>query len=86
MDRAEITRRFAHHPPRTPEHVEQHEAVRRLLTDAGHALNEMLPDGREKSLALTKLEETGFHAHSALARARAVDEPQITLSEEAPGS
>jgi hypothetical protein len=71
MERDEITRRFAHHPPRTEKHVREHEAVRGLLTDLAHDLNDILPDGREKSLALTKLEETGFHAHSALARARA---------------
>ena len=74
MDAAEIAKRFSHHPPRTSKHVEQHEAIRTLLMDLAHDLNEILPDGREKSLAMTKLEETGFHAHSALARARA-DEP-----------
>lgn len=71
MDHAEIERRFRHHPPTTREHAEQHEHVRQVLLDTAHELNHRLPEGRSKSLALTALEESGFHAHAALARHRA---------------
>lgn len=69
MQPADIEHRFAFHAAATQEKRDAHTNVRqqcRLLADE---LNELLPDGREKSLALTKLEEVMFWANAAIARA-----------------
>ncbi|MGN7137222.1 Acb2/Tad1 domain-containing protein [Streptomyces pseudogriseolus] len=69
MQPADIEHRFAFHAAATQEKRDAHTSVRqqcRLLADE---LNELLPDGREKSLALTKLEEVMFWANAAIARA-----------------
>lgn len=63
----DIERRFTHHPPdeaRATEHV----WAREILKDAAAQLSGGLPDGREKSLVLTKLEEAMFWANAAIAR------------------
>ena len=45
-----------------------HQKVRETLYEAASTLNLMLPNGREKSLAITKLEEAMFFANAAIAR------------------
>lgn len=68
MDDFDITNRFDYHPPQSERRRNAHEDVRGLLQDAAHELNHMLPEGREKSSAVTKLEEAMFWANAALAR------------------
>ena len=65
----DLERRFNHHPPATPGRADLHEAVRMICKSVAYGLSEMVPDGREKSLALTKLEEVMFWANAAIARA-----------------
>lgn len=65
---ADIDNRFAYHPP-TPERVTAHETVRELCRTLAHTLDGILPSGRDKALALTKLEETMYAANAAIARA-----------------
>lgn len=65
---AEIERRFVHHPP-TPAANLLHDVVNRELLRIAHVLDEMLPDGREKALALTELQSTRMWAHAAIATA-----------------
>jgi hypothetical protein len=97
VEHAEIEKRFRHHPPRSQQDGQAHESAREAFRQLAHEMNETLPDGREKSLVLTALEEGLMWANAALARARAVPAatdvpergrqvPQITLSEETPGS
>lgn len=68
MDPRDIEHRFVFHAPSTEEEADAHISVRqqcRLLADC---LNERLPDGREKSVAITRLEEVMFWGNAALAR------------------
>ena len=67
MNQPELDRIFDHHPPTTDEAVLAHEQVRALFKDVAKTLSN-LPAGRERSLALTKLEEASFWAHAAIAR------------------
>lgn len=62
----EITRRFTFQPP-TEETRPKHEAVNALMLATAHALDELLPEGREKALALTSLQETRAWANTAIA-------------------
>lgn len=67
-DHDDIDNRFEYHPP-SPEKIRQHERVRSYLRQMAHEFADSLPAGREKSLALTKLEEAMFWANAAIARA-----------------
>ena len=68
MDALDIDNRFDYHPPQTEERKQDHEQVRTSLKSLAHRLNEIVPDGREKSLAMTHLEEAMFWANAGLAR------------------
>lgn len=63
-----LEHRFTYHAPRTPEIVTAHEQVRHVCHEAAGRLAAILPDGREKSLALTNLEQAMFWANAAIAR------------------
>ena len=63
----EIERRFTYHRPEGQK-VEDHDDVRLAFKEWATALAETLPEGREKSLAFTALEESSFWAHAAIAR------------------
>lgn len=83
MDRAEIDRRFAYHPPRSNTRVDEHALVRGIVRSAATELA-WLPDGREKSLAYTALEEAMFWANAAVARAEDPD-AEVSPDEAAAG-
>jgi pyridoxine 5'-phosphate synthase PdxJ len=63
----DIANRFTYHPPDDARRV-QHEDIRQLLLEDAQYLNANLPEGREKSLAITKLEEVMFWSNAAIAR------------------
>lgn len=65
---ADLGQRFDYHPPRSENRKMQHESVRDECHYLANRLNNMLPDGREKALVVTKLEEVMFWANAALAR------------------
>lgn len=67
IDPAEIDNRFTYHPPNDGQ-VLSFTAIRVTAKQFAHIINAQCPDGREKSLALTKLEEAVMHANSAIAR------------------
>ena len=50
----------------TPEQVEQIEAIRSILKNTHATILETLPPSRERSLALTKLEEVSMWANKAV--------------------
>lgn len=66
----ELQLRFAYHPPRSEEDRSLHEDVRVEFLAVAQSLNELLPNGRSKSLCFTALEEAMFHANAAIARER----------------
>lgn len=64
---AEVARLFAHHPPKTDKRIEQHDAIREAAATLAVVFNEVLPDSREKSLALTNLQDAAMWANAAVA-------------------
>jgi len=72
MDAAELDHRFAYHPPPNETIGELHASVRGICRDVAAGLNHLLPDGSEKALAITNLEQVMFWANAAIARTAAV--------------
>jgi hypothetical protein len=67
MEASDIEKRFAYHAP-DPEKIEKHEHVRSECRKLAYYLNELLPEGREKSLVVTHLEDVMMWANAAIAR------------------
>lgn len=67
IGKTDIDSRFTYHPP-----TENRKVKHLLIREHGKALAEYLdenvPDGREKSLAITKIEEAIMWANAGLAR------------------
>lgn len=68
MHPEDIAHRFAFHAATTDEKRDAHTSVRQQCRQLADALNESLPEGREKSLAITHLEETMMWSNAAIAR------------------
>jgi hypothetical protein len=67
MSPNDILHRFKYHRP-DAEKAERHQLVRDQVLALATVLNAVLPDGREASLAITKLEEVMFWSNAAVAR------------------
>lgn len=63
----DIENRFGYHRPNEVK-IKEHELVRAQVKGMAHYWDGNLPNGREKSLAITKLEEAMFWANAAIAR------------------
>jgi hypothetical protein len=66
----DIDNRFSFHPAEDETIRHQHAAVREECRLLARTLKVMLPPVREKSLAVTKLEEVMYWANAAIARQR----------------
>lgn len=66
MEDHEIARRHTYSPP-DADRVKVHESINNKMLEVAHWLNEMLPEGRNKSLALTHLEDVQMRANKAVA-------------------
>lgn len=68
MEDKDIENRFTHHPPSGDDVAVLHEEARAIVRAMAYQLNELVPEGREKSLAITKLEEALFWVNAGIAR------------------
>lgn len=64
----ELEKRFSFHPATTEEKKQAHETIRNTCLRVAIDLNNQLPEGREKALAITHLEEVMFWSNAAIAR------------------
>jgi hypothetical protein len=69
MDQADLDNRFTFHEKSRSLNAEKHQLVREVCGNLAETMNAVLPEGREKALVLTKLEEAMFWANAAIARA-----------------
>ncbi len=67
MDFEDLKRRFTYHKPKEGQ-PEMYEDIRAQALRFAVTLNEYCPDSREKSSAMTKLDEVVMHANAAIAR------------------
>lgn len=68
MDSHDLEHRFAFHAATTEEKRDAHTSVRQACRALADFLNNKLPEGREKALAITHLEEVMLWGNAALAR------------------
>jgi hypothetical protein len=64
----QIEKNFKYHSPKDQETVLAHETVRNECRHLANTLDTLLPDSREKSLTMTKLEEVMMWANASIAR------------------
>lgn len=65
----DLAHRFKYHPPRNDAARVLHERVRNECRVLAQFLDDVIPDeSREKSLAITKIEEAMMWANAAIAR------------------
>lgn len=62
-----LKNRFTYHPPTDAQKL-KYEAIRRIALKCATWIDENVPDSREKSLAITHIEEAVFWANAAIAR------------------
>lgn len=67
VDRLKLDNNFTYHAPRGDQ-SERYQALRGMAKDLAFAICDNCPDSRERSLALTKLEEAIFWANASIAR------------------
>jgi hypothetical protein len=68
MQADDLANRFNYHAPRDEATKQAHESVRRQCLNLANWIDSLVPEGREKSLAITHLEETMMWANAGIAR------------------
>ena len=68
MDIKDLENRFTYHAPKEGQ-PEKYAEIRSVGFLLAKTINALCPEGREKALAVTKLEEAIFWANAAIARA-----------------
>lgn len=63
----ELQKRFTYHAPK-PGQPEKYEAIRNKAKELAELIDAECPDSREKSLAMTSLEESVMWANASIAR------------------
>lgn len=64
----DLQKRFSWHPPATKQTADNHALVRHECLKVASQFNDVLPPSREKSLAITKIEEAMMWANASIAR------------------
>jgi len=64
----DLLNRFTYHAPSDVELRNKYELIRSIALSYATVLNDIVPDSREKSLSITKLEEVVFWANAGIAR------------------
>ena len=67
MDAQDLDKRFTYHAPRGDQPA-RYVAIRNAARELVKVIDDLAPDGREKSLAITNLEQVVFWANAAIAR------------------
>lgn len=67
MDTNDLQNRFAYHKPK-PGQLDDYKQIRDDVYAVALLIDDLCPDSREKSLAITKLEEAVFWANASIAR------------------
>jgi hypothetical protein len=67
IDQTELANRFIYHPPKDGQ-ADRYIAIREEAHRLAAKLNKWVPDSREKSLAMTHLEDAVMWANAAIAR------------------
>lgn len=62
-----IENNFTYHPP-NEDQVTRYQMLREAAKDLAHLIDELVPDSREKSVAMTNLETSIFWANAGIAR------------------
>jgi hypothetical protein len=68
MNWSELEHRFTYHPPRSAAEVNNHETIREAARDFAAYIYARIPEGREKAIAITKVEEALYWANAGIAR------------------
>ncbi len=66
MTNQELESLFTYHPPKNDEQKFKYETIRNEAKSFALYLNTTLPDSREKSLAITKLQEAVMWANASI--------------------
>lgn len=78
----ELQNRFTYHAPQGND-VDKYQMIRNIGLSFATVINELVPDSREKALAITKLEEVVFWANAGIARNKNVEPtPSIVVTVE----
>lgn len=64
----EMAKRFTYHPPRSDDEIQAYARIRSMAHDIAQHIDQVAPDSREKSLAITAIEEAVMWANAAIAR------------------
>jgi hypothetical protein len=67
IEQSDLNNRFTYHPPRDNQ-VGSYVQVRNAGKVLAELINQLAPDSREKSLAITRVEEAVMWANAAIAR------------------
>ena len=68
-----IEKAFTYHPPKKHQ-AGMYSSIRETAKMFAYVIDELVPDSREKSLAMTKLEECVMWANAGIARNEVQDE------------
>lgn len=66
MLRGDIEKTFTHHPPK-PDQVTRYEQIRAAAKEFAVLVSAACPDSREKSLAITSIQQSVMWANAAIA-------------------